>query len=225
MLYMAFSFNDPIVQLGLFICAYIIVTGVCSYFGYSSDQYGIYMAFTAFILSVVMILPDPINFGDTFNTIVPFAGVTTGVTTGVTLGPSVNTTVGRNSSAATVNGFGIASTNLAMGVAKVITDLMNRLPSIPSFHTTVGRNSAAAANSLSGFTDTTVNNEVELQPNNKNNVKSLASNDSKSRVTIIKVSPQAHALSTGSQNTQATSAKARPPAIELSKIINPNGNQ
>ena len=64
MLYMAFSFNDPIVQLGLFICAYIIVTGVCSYFGYSSDQYGIYMAFTAFILSVVMILPGPIQIGN-----------------------------------------------------------------------------------------------------------------------------------------------------------------
>ena len=226
MLYMAVSFNDPLVQLGLFICAYIIVTGVCSYFGYSSDQYGIYMTFTAFMLSVIMILPDPINFGDTFNTIVPFAGVTTGVTTGVTLGPSVNTTVGRNSSAATVNGFGIASTNLAMGVAKVITDLMNSLPSILSFHTTVGRNSAAAAaNSLSGFTDTTVNNEVELQPINKNNVKSLASNDSKSKVTILKVSPQAHALSMGSQNTQATSAKARPSAIELSNMINQKGNQ
>jgi hypothetical protein len=64
---MAFSFNDPIVQLGLFICAYIIVTGVCSYFGYSSDQYGIYMAFTAFILSVVMILPDPIQIGNNSN--------------------------------------------------------------------------------------------------------------------------------------------------------------
>ena len=64
MLYMAFSFNDPLVQLGLFICAYIIVTGVCSYFGYSSDQYGIYMAFTAFILSVVMILPGPIQIGN-----------------------------------------------------------------------------------------------------------------------------------------------------------------
>jgi uncharacterized membrane protein len=61
---MAFSFNDPIIQLGLFICAYIIVTGVCTYFGYSSDQYGIYMAFTAFILSVVMILPDPIQIGN-----------------------------------------------------------------------------------------------------------------------------------------------------------------
>ena len=60
---MAFSFNDPIIQLGLFICAYIIVTGVCTYFGYSSDQYGIYMAFTAFILSVVMILPNPIQIG------------------------------------------------------------------------------------------------------------------------------------------------------------------
>ena len=67
MLYMAFSFNDPIVQLGLFICAYIIVTGVCSYFGYSSDQYGIYMAFTAFILSVVMILPNPIQIGNNLN--------------------------------------------------------------------------------------------------------------------------------------------------------------
>ena len=75
MLYMAFSFNDPIIQLGLFICAYIIVTGVCSYFGYSSDQYGIYIAFTTFMLSFVMILPDPINFGDTFNTIAPLTGV------------------------------------------------------------------------------------------------------------------------------------------------------
>jgi hypothetical protein len=64
---MAFSFNDPIIQLGLFICAYIIVTGVCTYFGYSSDQYGIYMAFTAFILSVVMILPDPIQIGNNLN--------------------------------------------------------------------------------------------------------------------------------------------------------------
>ena len=63
MLYMAFSFNDPIIQLGLFICAYIIVSGVCSYFGYSSDQYGIYIAFTAFMLSVVMILPNPIQIG------------------------------------------------------------------------------------------------------------------------------------------------------------------
>jgi hypothetical protein len=35
MLYMAIMFSDPIIQLGLFICAYIIVTGVCTYFGYS----------------------------------------------------------------------------------------------------------------------------------------------------------------------------------------------
>ncbi len=67
---MAFSFNDPIIQLGLFICADIIVTGVCTYFGYSSDQYGIYMAFTAFILSVVMILPDPIQIGNGYQKIV-----------------------------------------------------------------------------------------------------------------------------------------------------------
>ena len=106
MLYMAVSFNDPLVQLGLFICAYIIVTGVCSYFGYSSDQYGIYMTFTAFMLSVIMILPDPINFGDTFNTIVPLAGVTSV--------PFVNT----NNAASTTN------TNLITSITNVFTSVL-----------------------------------------------------------------------------------------------------
>jgi len=227
MLYMAVSFNDPLVQLGLFICAYIIVTGVCSYFGYSSDQYGIYMTFTAFMLSVIMILPAPINFGDTFNTIVPLAGVTPGVTTGVTAGVTTGVTPGivntnnamGASAAATVSGVGTASTNLATNITEVFTDLIN---SFPSFHTTVGRNNAAA-DSLSGFTDT--NNEVELQPINKNNVQpidnSLASNDSKSKVTIAKASSQAYAMSTGSQNAQFTSdtAKVTPQAYEMSNMI------
>ena len=56
-------FSDPIIQLGLFISAYIIVTGVCTYFGYSPAEYGLYMAFTAFMLSISMMLPDPIKFG------------------------------------------------------------------------------------------------------------------------------------------------------------------
>ena len=133
MLYMAVFFNDPLVQLGLFICAYIIVTGVCSYFGYSSDQYGIYIAFTAFMISVIMILPDPIKLVNTFNTIVaPFAVI------------DANNTVNPMSASA-VSGVGVASTaatNLATGIAKVFTDLMNRLP---SFHTTVRRSSNQAA--------------------------------------------------------------------------------
>ena len=62
MLYMAIMFSDPIIQLGLFISAYIIVTGVCTYFGYSPAEYGLYMAFTAFMLSISMMLPDPITF-------------------------------------------------------------------------------------------------------------------------------------------------------------------
>ena len=62
MLYMAIMFSDPIIQLGLFISAYIIVTGVFTYFGYSPAEYGLYMAFTAFMLSISMMLPDPITF-------------------------------------------------------------------------------------------------------------------------------------------------------------------
>lgn len=229
MLYMAVSFNDPLVQLGLFICAYIIVTGVCSYFGYSSDQYGIYMTFTAFMLSVIMILPDPINFGDTFNTIIePAVGVTsTPVPSLYTDAASVASRGAKQvaKSAASANrkvnaaaaATATASTNLARGIAGVYTNLKNILPSFPSLHTTVGRNSAAAA-SLSGFTDT--NNEVELKPINKNIDNSLARNDS--NVTITKVSPQVHALLTDSQNIQPTSAKATPQAIELSNIISVN---
>ena len=60
-------FSDPIIQLGLFICAYIIVTGVCTYFGYSPAEYGLYMAFTAFMLSISMMLPEPIQIGNNLN--------------------------------------------------------------------------------------------------------------------------------------------------------------
>lgn len=66
-------FSDPIIQLGLFICAYIIVTGVCTYFGYSPTEYGLYMAFTAFMLSISMMLPDPITF-NIANVVMPAAG-------------------------------------------------------------------------------------------------------------------------------------------------------
>ena len=107
-------FSDPIIQLGLFICAYIIVTGVCTYFGYSPAEYGLYMAFTAFMLSFSMMLPDPITFGDTFNTIVPL--------TGATSVSFVNT-----NNAAT--GVGIDSTNLATpGITNVFTS------GLPSFN-------------------------------------------------------------------------------------------
>jgi hypothetical protein len=67
---MAIMFSDPIIQLGLFISAYIIVTGVCTYFGYSPAEYGLYMAFTAFMLSISMMLPDPIKIGNNLNTAV-----------------------------------------------------------------------------------------------------------------------------------------------------------
>lgn len=133
MLYMAVSFNDPLVQLGLFICAYIIVTGVCSYFGYSSDQYGIYMTFTAFMLSVIMILPDPINFGDTFNTIIdPLTGVTsTPVPSLFADAASVasrgatqvaNSAVYANSN---INAVASATTNLITSIAGVFTSRLN----------------------------------------------------------------------------------------------------
>jgi len=134
---MAVSFNDPLVQLGLFICAYIIVTGVCSYFGYSSDQYGIYMTFTAFMLSVIMILPDPINFGDTFNTIIePLTDVTsTPVPSLYTDAASVasrgaiqvaNSALYANRKVnAAASASASATTNLARGIAGVFTNRLN----------------------------------------------------------------------------------------------------
>jgi hypothetical protein len=137
MLYMAVSFNDPLVQLGLFICAYIIVTGVCSYFGYSSDQYGIYMTFTAFMLSVIMILPDPINFGDTFNTIIePLTGVTSTPDRSLFTDAASVTSRGATQVANSVSNANkqvnaaasaTATTNLITSIASVFTSGLNNI--------------------------------------------------------------------------------------------------
>ena len=60
---MGVSLNDPLIQIGLFFAGWIIVTGISTFFGYSSNDYGIYMAFIGFMILTSLILPDPINIG------------------------------------------------------------------------------------------------------------------------------------------------------------------
>ena len=66
---MAISLDDPITQIGLFISTFIIITGVCTYFGYGSDTYGIYLSFIGFMAMTAAILPDPIPIGELLNDI------------------------------------------------------------------------------------------------------------------------------------------------------------
>ena len=68
---MAISLDDPISQIGLFISTFLIITGVCTYFGYGSDTYGIYLSFIGFMAMTAAILPDPIPIGELLNDINP----------------------------------------------------------------------------------------------------------------------------------------------------------
>jgi len=58
---MGISLNDPVVKIGLLISTYIIVAGVCTYFGYSTSEYAIYIAFLTFMVINTMVLPDIIS--------------------------------------------------------------------------------------------------------------------------------------------------------------------
>ena len=58
---MGISLDDPLIQIGLFFAGWIIVTGISTFFGYSSDAYGIYMAFIGFMILTSLILPNSIN--------------------------------------------------------------------------------------------------------------------------------------------------------------------